>query len=542
VVGERVYAVLSSGAALALRVRDGKLVWRADMGPQGKRLSPPASDGHRLYVGARDGLYALHLADGGQAWHFPTPRRIEAAPVVLGGIVYAACRDHQLYALDAATGRELWRYAVQRRIELAPALPFRSPVLADGARGAPGTGVTPPPQACVIVADRGGTLTAIARPPDAAELEAAGQWVKAASVHAERGELRRAAELLESHGEPFKAAQLWQALDETERAAEQYEDAGAWQRAVELWSGLGRPLRRAEALEQHARSLADEPFDEAHGEPSDEEQAAAWDVAAEALQAEGEIQRAADCQRQVCCYRRLPIITLDVKSEALVVQEWSLLQLTIRNEGFGPARNLVICAQSDRQFEGQVAGTQRISVLRAGDERTDTLDVRPLQYGAHVPLRLAVEYRDHGVNHSFEHTIHIPVARDKASQAAGQVFHIDTGGGATIVGGVSVQGGGDFIGRDQSTTPGQQPQTPPPAARHSPLASQLYRALCEHLDLDEFQAVCLDLGVTYDHLDGQNLRARSLSLVKHLQNRNALPDLVKWLNQNRPDIKVGSRE
>jgi hypothetical protein len=71
-------------------------------------------------------------------------------------------------------------------------------------------------------------------------------------------------------------------------------------------------------------------------------------------------------------------------------------------------------------------------------------------------------------------------------------------------------------------------------------ATQLRRILSDRLDLGEFRVLCAELGVNYDHLDGQNLRIKSLSLVQYLQKRNALPGLVKWLHQNRPDIKVGN--
>jgi outer membrane protein assembly factor BamB len=156
VVGEHLFAVLSTGAVLALHVENGLLAWRVDVGPTGKRLSAPVTDGERLYVGARDGLHALDLADGHELWLFPTERRIEAASVVAGGVVYATGHDHRLYALDAATGQELWRYEVERRIKVPP-------VLAIGGK---------PTKPCVLVTDRGGSLVAVARPLSAEEVAA----------------------------------------------------------------------------------------------------------------------------------------------------------------------------------------------------------------------------------------------------------------------------------------------------------------------------------------------------------------------------------
>jgi outer membrane protein assembly factor BamB len=423
VVEERLFAVLSTGAVLGVRTEDGSLAWRMEVGAAGKRLSPPATDGERLYVGARDGLHALALADGHELWAFPTERRIEATPVVMGGVVYATCYDHHLYALDAATGRELWRHQVERRIEVPPVV-------------APcGEPTTP----CILVADRGGTLTAVARPPSAEEHEAGGHWIEAASAYAALGQSARGAELLETHGEPFKAAELWKAAGELERAAGQYEAAGAWQQAAELWSALGRPLKQAEALEQHARSLEGGPC-------SDEERAAAWTAAAGAFETEGEMERAVPCRREVARCLRQPVITLDVEHEGLVLDAWSRLRFIVRNEGYGPARNLAIRARGD-QFEGQVTATRRIATLRAGQERTDWLDVRPRAYGDSVPLRVSVEYEDQaGESCTCEHTIYIAVARSEAARRPGQTINVFvSGSGAVAVGEGAVAAGAEGV-------------------------------------------------------------------------------------------------
>jgi outer membrane protein assembly factor BamB/tetratricopeptide (TPR) repeat protein len=487
VVGERLFAVLSTGTILALHIEDGSLVWQTDVGPAGKRPSPPTTDfnprsgaewdGGRLYIGARDGLHALDLADGREVWAFPTPRRIVAAPVVGGGVVYATCHDHRLYALDATSGRELWRYETGRRIEVTPV-------------------ITSPPEACALIADRSGTLTAITRPLSAAEHEAAGHWVEGASAYAALGQFARGAALLEAHDEPFKAAELWRAAGEQERAAAGYEAAGAWGQAVELWERLGRPLKRAEALEGHALSLADESY-------SDEERVAAWVAAAQALEAEGEIERAAACQQEAARYLRQPVITLDVEHEGLALNAWSRLQFVVRNEGHGPARELIIRASGD-EFEGQVMATQRITTLWAGREHTAWLDVRPRAYGDNVPLRVSVEYRDRaGELYTREETLYVPVARVADTHAAEQVRHIS---------------------RVFDIAP-------------SPQAVRLRRILSTHLSLEDFRNLCFDLGVNYDHLGGEGLTGKARELVRHLQRRDALAELIEWLRRERPDLE-----
>ena len=384
VVGERVYAVLTSGAAVALRLDDGALLWQAAVGPAGRPLSAPVSDGERLYVGARDGLYALALADGAcpelaegrVVWHFPTARRVEAAPVVAWGVVYVACHDHHLYALDAASGEELWRYEVGRRIEVAPLL----------------AACGDPPQPCVVVADYGGAVTAVARPWSAEEFEGAGQWAEAAAAYAARGLARKRAEMLE---------------------------------------------RRARSLEEAACG--------------DAECAAAWEVAARAWEAEGEVGRMAACQQAAERCRHQPVIALDVRHEGLVLGAWSRLQFSVRNAGYGPARNLVVHAQGE-QFEGQVTQTRRIVTLPAGREQSEWLDVRPLQHGDSVPLRVRVEYQDQaGEMRHCEQTIYIAVARSEAMRREGQTVNVFvSGGGAAAVGAgaVAAGAGGVAVGGD----------------------------------------------------------------------------------------------
>jgi tetratricopeptide (TPR) repeat protein len=420
-----VFSVLTTGTVLALRAMDGSPAWQANVGPEGKPLSPPATDDERLFIGARDGLHALDLGNGREVWHFPTERRITAEPVVTGDVVYVGCHDHHLYALDTATGQELWRRETERRIEVPPVV----------------TICGKPPTLCVVVADRGGALVASARSLSAEELEAVGQLSEAASVCAEPEDLARSAELLETQGEPFKAAEMWKAAGEWERAAKQYEAAAAWRQAAEMWAALGSP-RQVEALALHARSLTGRLY-------SDGERAAAWSAAAQAFEAEGDTQRAAACWRESARWRKQPIITIDVQHQGLVLNAWSRLQFTVRNEGYGPAHHLVIRASGD-EFEGQVMTTRRIFTLRAGRESTDWLDVRPLEYGEAVPLRVSVEYDNQaGEVCAGGQTIYIPVARAEADRGAGQVLHIETGGGAVIMGDVEIEGG-DFVGRDMT--------------------------------------------------------------------------------------------
>lgn len=395
---QQLMAVLNPGAVLALRCQDGSPLWQVDVGPGGKRLSPPATDGKRLYIGARDGLHALDLADGHEVWHFPTNRRIEAKPVLVDDTIYVTSHDHHLYGLKAATGQELWRYTVEHRLEVAPTFIPKLDSL----------------KSCLIIADRGGTVMAVARPLTIEEYKAAGDWGKIAAAYAAQGQFAQGAELLETHGESFKAAQLWQKDGQLERAATQYEAAGVWLRAAQLWENLGRLFKRAEALARYAQSLA-------NGTITDEEQAAAWEQAAQAYETDGESKRAAACWRKVAKHRQQPIVKLDIKHEGLVCDAWSRLQFIVYNQGYGSAYNLILQTAGDK-FEGQVAATHQITTLRAGRKHTDWLDVCPRAYGKSVPLRVSISYQDSAQKiHTLTQTLYISVAPTESTRVPGQV-------------------------------------------------------------------------------------------------------------------------
>jgi len=364
-IGDVVYAVSSIGQMFALTKADGVLLWQTDVGPAGKPLTAPVTDGERLYVGARDGLHALDLG-GRLVWRFAAERRMTAAPVVVGGVVYATCHDHHLYALDAVTGKELWRYAMERHIETSPLVLATDFSLPSAQTVAP----------LAMIADADGTVTALVRPLSAAEHEAAGHWAAAASAYAGLGQEARAAAL--------------------------YEAAGQWAQAAELWAAQGQSLRQAEALQQHARS-------QEQAGASLETVADLWAAIAQLYEAEGERALAEHCRREVARCLRWPELALEIEHDGLVLNAWTMVDFIVRNVGFGPARNLIIRA-SGRQFDGQVTHTQRLISLDAGERAVERLDIKPLEYGASVPLQVDIEFADKA-NHLYTctQTLHLPV-------------------------------------------------------------------------------------------------------------------------------------
>ena len=157
---ERIYLPLAGGTIVALKARDGQLLWRSDMG--GELSASPFADesaiyvasetttsdgekrgsggalralgreggvtqwmtplvkplrgaltisGWKLFAGGSDGrAYAFDKRTGGVLWSIPFSSAFNGQPVLNAGRVYFGSEDGTLIALDEATGRVLWRY------------------------------------------------------------------------------------------------------------------------------------------------------------------------------------------------------------------------------------------------------------------------------------------------------------------------------------------------------------------------------------------------------------------------------------------------
>lgn len=157
---ERIYLPLAGGTIVALKARDGQLLWRSEMG--GELSASPVADeamvyvasettapdgqprgssgalraigreggvtqwmtplvkplrgaltiaGKRLFAGGSDGrAYAFDKSTGGVLWSIPFSSPFMGQPVANAGRVYFGSEDGNLIALEEATGRVVWRY------------------------------------------------------------------------------------------------------------------------------------------------------------------------------------------------------------------------------------------------------------------------------------------------------------------------------------------------------------------------------------------------------------------------------------------------
>jgi outer membrane protein assembly factor BamB len=121
VVGDVVYVALMQarpcarqprdqrGAVIALRVRDGKVLWQfRDLAAI--ESSPLVVDG-LLYVGSWDrNLYAIDIETHKVRWTFEADDELNSSPAYAGGNVYIGSDGGSVYAVKAKTGRQLWHY------------------------------------------------------------------------------------------------------------------------------------------------------------------------------------------------------------------------------------------------------------------------------------------------------------------------------------------------------------------------------------------------------------------------------------------------
>ncbi len=100
------------GAASAANV-DGKRLAAADAEPD--QWFTPGRDEQGTYYSPLGDINDKNVDRLGFAWDYKlgTRRGLEATPVVVDGVMYAAGNWGRVYALDAASGRELWTYDPQ---------------------------------------------------------------------------------------------------------------------------------------------------------------------------------------------------------------------------------------------------------------------------------------------------------------------------------------------------------------------------------------------------------------------------------------------
>ena len=113
-LGGAVFFGSESGAAAAVSVADGSLLWPAAFTAPASITGAPciSADGAHVYFPCENGfIYALRTEDGSLAWQFKTLSTQYSSLVCAGGrvIVAPTFGDPSAYAIDGTTGAAVWQ-------------------------------------------------------------------------------------------------------------------------------------------------------------------------------------------------------------------------------------------------------------------------------------------------------------------------------------------------------------------------------------------------------------------------------------------------
>jgi outer membrane protein assembly factor BamB len=98
------------GTLLALSMRDGKTLWRFDLGSI-REASSPAVDGDTVVAHSRGGrVFVLDRVTGRERWTWQAGGELESSPVVVDGVDYLGDSAGDVYALDLRRHRLRWAY------------------------------------------------------------------------------------------------------------------------------------------------------------------------------------------------------------------------------------------------------------------------------------------------------------------------------------------------------------------------------------------------------------------------------------------------
>lgn len=132
VTGERIFLTAEAGRiveTLALDRRDGRILWKRNLGKEGTPTPTPVTDAKFVYVFFGSiGVIAYDL-DGQEQWRHPIDKpdfSTSASPILIDDKLIIVCdreADSFVEALDKRSGRSLWR-AERPQFRRARATPF----------------------------------------------------------------------------------------------------------------------------------------------------------------------------------------------------------------------------------------------------------------------------------------------------------------------------------------------------------------------------------------------------------------------------------
>lgn len=113
--GGSIYAASAKGRVMALGLADGAVRWKTDL--DASLTSAVGAGSDLVIVSAADGgVHALDAASGQAKWRAQASSEVLAAAVTDGDVVVVQAADSRLQAFDAATGNPRWNYSATQAV------------------------------------------------------------------------------------------------------------------------------------------------------------------------------------------------------------------------------------------------------------------------------------------------------------------------------------------------------------------------------------------------------------------------------------------
>ena len=122
------------GDYLAIRAKDGKVLWRIGLGQEeGACYATAAVTTNAIIFSTRgDSVMSLNPANGKTLWTFRAKGGVDSSPVVAGSTIFVGCDDGVLYGLELKTGKKVWHFTAGAEIKASPAIAQQRMVIGSG--------------------------------------------------------------------------------------------------------------------------------------------------------------------------------------------------------------------------------------------------------------------------------------------------------------------------------------------------------------------------------------------------------------------------
>ena len=260
-----------------------------------------------------------------------------------------------------------------------------------------------------------------------------GLYVSAAKDYKEAGQHKKELEALKQYlaiSEEKFEPWMWQ------RMAELGEHFADYLIAAKAWAKLDRPTESGEAYQKHAEIIASEITPEMIGKgilsAFHVEASKFFRLAVEAFHEAGIKDREEHCREMVRKYQLLPkVIVMEVKTATgLREMEWNYLTLTIKNIGYGRAKQIKFKLNED-YFLVEADTTEEEFNLAPDLTRVQEIHIKPLreEIGDFVPLQIDWTWKDStgkDYRDRFNNSVAVAKQREEASsQPVNFVIHGD---------------------------------------------------------------------------------------------------------------------